>query len=68
QFRHSVQEGFAGNENGLAVRFHYSESFKLDLFRAVVHAVTPEESSVTTTGNTVQSEDTGTSGSTALAA
>ncbi|MCP5418632.1 MAG: hypothetical protein H6965_16235 [Chromatiaceae bacterium] len=68
QFRHSVQEGFAGNENGLAVRFHYSESFKLDLFRAVVHAVTPEESSVTTTGNAVQSEDTGTSGSTALAA
>lgn len=43
-FLRSVGEGFeAGSGNG-SFSFHYSQSFKLDLLKAVIHTVAPEES------------------------
>ena len=45
-FLRSVSEGFEPASGGGSFRLHYSESFKLDILKAVIHTVAPEESSV----------------------
>lgn len=42
-FLRSVGEGFEAGFGSGAVSFHYSESFKLELLRAVIHTVAPED-------------------------
>ncbi len=44
EFLRSVAEGFS--EAGASARFHYSESFKLDLLRAVFHTSASEDQEV----------------------
>ncbi len=43
-FLRAVGDGFSQNSGNQSLRFHYSESFKLDLLRAVVHTAAPEAS------------------------
>ncbi len=43
-FLRSVGEGFAKDDSGLGFRYHYSESFKLEMLKAVLHTVAPVES------------------------
>ncbi len=42
-FLQSVGEGFEGEKSSGSFTWHYSESFKLDLLKAVVNTVAPEE-------------------------
>ena len=43
-FLRSVGEGFEAGSGSGSFSFHYSQSFKLDLLKAVIHTVAPEES------------------------
>lgn len=43
-FLRSVGEGFTAESSSGSFRFHYSESFKLELLKAVVHTIAPQES------------------------
>ncbi|MCP4302755.1 MAG: hypothetical protein GY783_19405 [Gammaproteobacteria bacterium] len=43
-FLRSVGEGFSEEQGGGSFTYHYSESFKLSLLKAVIHTVAPEES------------------------
>ncbi len=44
RFLHGVATGFGGNEGGVSVQYHYTQSFKLTLLRAVTHVLAPEAS------------------------
>jgi len=43
-FLRSVGEGFEAGSSSGSFSFHYSESFKLELLKAVIHTVAPDES------------------------
>lgn len=43
-FLRTVGEGFPAGSSEASYQFHYSESFKLELLKAVVHTVAPQES------------------------
>ena len=43
-FLRSTSEGFADEGSGSKFRLHFSESFKLDLLKAVIHTTAPEKS------------------------
>ena len=49
-FLRSTSEGFAGEESGSKFRLHFSESFKLDLLKAVIHTTAPEKSEAAAEG------------------
>jgi hypothetical protein len=44
RFLHSVATGFGGNDGGVSVRYHYTQSFKLTLLQAVTHVLAPDAS------------------------
>lgn len=46
-FLRSVGEGFEAGPSSGSFSFHYSESFKLELLKAVIHTVAPDESGQT---------------------
>ena len=43
-FLRSVGEGFANGNTESSFRYHYSESFKLEMLKAVLHTVAPSDS------------------------
>ena len=43
-FLRSVGEGFETGSSNASFSFHYSESFKLELLKAVIHTVAPDDS------------------------
>jgi len=47
RFLHGVASGFGGNEGGVSVRYHYTQSFKLTLLQAVAHVLAPDASDTT---------------------
>ncbi len=44
RFLHGVATGFGGNEGGMSVHYHYTQSFKLTLLQAVTHVLAPDAS------------------------
>lgn len=49
QFLRAIGDGFAQSSGEGSFRLHYSESFKLELLRAVIHVAAPESSETATT-------------------
>lgn len=43
-FLRSIGDGFAAENGNASFQYHYSESFKLEILRAVIHAAAPTES------------------------